>query len=150
MTLPLRSREAADPLRSAVILRGVHVQACPERSEGKDLLQDAPFPNVKRPSEGEEILRGLKPAQDDMRDGKARRPEAGSTLIELIVVLVLIALLFGVTIPALTAVPRTASAEGSLDSLRYAAVRSGAVIIGDSVVAFPDGRTLARGRRYAH
>lgn len=70
---------------------------------------------------------------------------SGSTLIELIVVLALVALLFGVTIPALTAVPQRASTEESADSLRYAAVRSGAVLVGDSLVAFPDGRLLPRG-----
>ena len=69
----------------------------------------------------------------------------GSTLIELIVVLALVALLFGVTVPALTAVPSGISAQEATDSLRCAAVRSGLVVKGDSIVAFPDGRLLTRG-----
>lgn len=74
---------------------------------------------------------------------------AGSTLIELIVVLALVALLFGVTIPALTAVPRNVGSEETTDSLRFASVRSGRVVIGDSLVAFPDGRLLIRGAPHA-
>jgi prepilin-type N-terminal cleavage/methylation domain-containing protein len=71
-------------------------------------------------------------------------PARGSTLIELIVVLALIALLFGVAIPALTAIPAPGEGAG-LDSLRLAAVRSGEVVRGDSIVAFPDGRVVRTG-----
>ena len=68
----------------------------------------------------------------------------GTTLIELIVVLAIVALLFGVAVPALTAVPEH-PAEAAVDSLRLEAVRSGRVTRGDSLIALPDGRTLARG-----
>lgn len=69
---------------------------------------------------------------------------SGSTLIELVVVLALVALLFGLTIPALTAIPAGAGTQQRSDSLRLAAVRSGTVMRSESVVAFPDGRLLAR------
>ena len=104
-----------------------------------------------------EILRGLTPPQDDNAPGSSRcfadcsahlnvaASPSGSTLIELIVVLVIVAILFGVTIPALTAVPAGASGHQGTDSLRLAAVRSGQVVRGDSLTALPDGRTLTGG-----
>jgi type II secretory pathway pseudopilin PulG len=91
-----------------------------------------------------EILRGLKAAQDATPQRSVRRPEAGTTLIELIVVLALVGLLFGVTVPALTAIPADGSGRQAADSLRVLAVRSGQLVVGDSLVALPDGRTFPR------
>jgi prepilin-type N-terminal cleavage/methylation domain-containing protein len=68
----------------------------------------------------------------------------GSTLLELVVVLALVALLFGVAIPALTATP-AAQDRAAADNLRWAAVAAGAPRVNDSLLALPDGRTLARG-----
>lgn len=68
----------------------------------------------------------------------------GSTLIELIVVLALVALLFGVALPALTAAPVPAPGIKG-DSLRWAAVSSGMPHHSDSLLVLPDGRSLTRG-----
>ncbi|MEO6059949.1 MAG: prepilin-type N-terminal cleavage/methylation domain-containing protein [Candidatus Limnocylindria bacterium] len=79
----------------------------------------------------------------------------GTTLIELIVVLAIVGLLFGVAIPALTSVPPTVSDESGLDSFRLASVRSGAVThraLRDTVAAMtalPDGRLIGGGRHDA-
>lgn len=69
----------------------------------------------------------------------------GSTLIELIVVLALVAVLFGIAVPALTAVPETDRGLTVGDSLQLLSATTGHVVRGDSLVAFPDGRTLLRG-----
>lgn len=69
---------------------------------------------------------------------------SGSTLLELIVVLAIIGLLFGVTIPALTALPETRSARSVADSLRATSAAEGRLVVGDSIVAFPDGRVMVR------
>lgn len=72
----------------------------------------------------------------------------GSTLFELLVVLVIVALLFGMAIPALTSLDAPSSPGVRLDSLRLLAVRSGTVVrgtVGDSgrrAVVLPDGRLL--------
>lgn len=92
-----------------------------------------------------EILHGLNAVQDDIGEGTERRPEAGSTLIELIVVLALVAVLFGIAVPALTAVPESERGLSARDSLQLRSAASGRVVRGDSLVAFPDGRTLPRG-----
>ncbi len=68
----------------------------------------------------------------------------GSTLLELIVVLAIVALLFGVALPALSAVPGPIPGAAT-DSVRQAAVRTGVMQVGDSIVALPDGRELSRG-----
>lgn len=79
----------------------------------------------------------------------------GTTLLELIVVLAIVGLLFGVAIPALTSVPAKAGDQSGLDSLRLASVRSGMVTHRarhDTVVAltvFPDGRLIGGGRHDA-
>ncbi len=69
----------------------------------------------------------------------------GSTLVELMVVLALMAFLLGVVTPALTAVPAQTS-TGTDDQARLAAVRTGTAVTSDSAVYLPDGRSVPRGR----
>lgn len=70
---------------------------------------------------------------------------SGSTLLELIVVLAIMGLLFGVAVPAMTAIPEARSARSATDSLRAVAATEGRLVRGDSALAFPDGRLLLRG-----
>ena len=73
---------------------------------------------------------------------------AGTTLIELVVVLLLVGLLMGLVVPALTAVRHSAPGSATMDSIRLAAVRRGQPVARpatDSVTAFfalPDGRIV--------
>jgi Tfp pilus assembly protein FimT len=70
-------------------------------------------------------------------------PRAGSTLLELTIVLAVFAILLTVVVPGLTAVP-AAPAPTERDSLRAAAVQAGAVLRSARFVAFPDGRIIER------
>lgn len=80
----------------------------------------------------------------------------GTTLVELIVVLFLLALLMGLVVPALTAVPRQVSGGAAMDSLRLASVQAGRPLAHpatDSMPAFyglPDGRIVGAVRDSAH
>lgn len=74
----------------------------------------------------------------------ARRLAAGSTLLELIVVLAIMGLLFGAAIPALAALPEDRAMRSPNDSLRAVAAAEGRLVRGDSALAFPDGRLLLR------
>jgi prepilin-type N-terminal cleavage/methylation domain-containing protein len=69
----------------------------------------------------------------------------GSTLLELLVVLVLVGFLFGIAVPALAAGPRRNTTHSVTDSLRAQAAREGRMVVGDFLIAFPDGRLLRRG-----
>jgi Tfp pilus assembly protein FimT len=71
-------------------------------------------------------------------------PAPGSTLLELIVVLVILGLVFGLAIPVMTALPERSSVRSPTDTLRLVAVAEGRLVRGDSVVALPDGRLIAR------
>jgi len=75
----------------------------------------------------------------------------GTTLIELVVVLLLLGLLMGLVVPALTTVRSGRTASTAVDSVRLTAVRRGVPVVGranDSSAAFlalPDGRLLGVG-----
>ena len=69
----------------------------------------------------------------------------GSTLLELLVVLALVGFLFGIAVPALAAGPTRQGTLSVTDSLRAQAAGEGRMVIGDSLIAFPDGRLLTRG-----
>lgn len=76
------------------------------------------------------------------------RGRAGTSLMELVVVLFLLAFLIGFVIPALTAAPRALSRSVPADSARILATRTGrpaSIRATDStpdVFALPDGRVL--------
>lgn len=77
------------------------------------------------------------------RSGALTRGREGSTLIELLIVLVVLALLTGLVTPALTAVPEVDASDAET-RVRLSAVRSGVTIVTDSLVALPDGRVIRR------
>lgn len=79
---------------------------------------------------------------------RPRAPASGSTLIEMIVVLAIVALLFGVAVPALTTIPTTSRAQALHDSLFAVAITSGQLVraalpdTAGQITALPDGRTI--------
>lgn len=77
-------------------------------------------------------------------------PASGSTLIEMIVVLVIVGLIFGLAVPALTAVPRGGVAVQPADSAVAVAVARGRPVLqrrdsGRTLLALPDGRVIVGG-----
>lgn len=74
-------------------------------------------------------------------------PRSGATLIELLVVLAIMALAFGLAVPALSSVGRSTPAANPADSAVQLAVSSGAPtrLRAESsmvILALPDGRAL--------
>ncbi|HEV8400372.1 MAG TPA: prepilin-type N-terminal cleavage/methylation domain-containing protein [Gemmatimonadales bacterium] len=73
--------------------------------------------------------------------------DRGVTLVELLVVLALLGLVFGVSGLALASLaePRDSAAVSELRHARAEAIRSGEAVGADSVLFLPDGRAIGPG-----